>query len=63
MRFDRFSRSVSDLVRSLEEFCRLGVAFVSIHEQIETSSPTGHLSYYLTWISSPLYVTRSIGQH
>ena len=45
MRFDRFSRSVSDLVRSLEEFCGLGVAFVSIHEQIDTSSPTGRVVF------------------
>lgn len=44
-RFDRFSRSVSDLVRSLEEFRALGVAFVSIHEQIDTSSPTGRVVF------------------
>ena len=44
-RFDRFSRSVSDLVRSLEEFRGLGVAFISIHEQIDTSSPTGRVVF------------------
>ncbi len=44
-RFDRFSRSVSDLVRSLEEFRALGIAFVSIHEQIDTSSPTGRVVF------------------
>lgn len=44
-RFDRFSRSVSDLVRSLDEFRALGVAFVSIHEQIDTSSPTGRIVF------------------
>lgn len=44
-RFDRFSRSVSDLVRSLEEFRALGVAFISIHEQIDTSSPTGRVVF------------------
>lgn len=44
-RFDRFSRSVSDLVRSLEEFRAIGVAFVSIHEQIDTSSPTGRVVF------------------
>jgi DNA invertase Pin-like site-specific DNA recombinase len=44
-RFDRFSRSVSDLVRSLEEFRALGIAFVSIHEQIDTGSPTGRVVF------------------
>jgi DNA invertase Pin-like site-specific DNA recombinase len=44
-RFDRLSRSVSDLVRSLEEFRALGVAFVSIHEQIDTNSPTGRVVF------------------
>lgn len=27
------------------EFCALGVAFVSIHEQIDTSSPTGRVVF------------------
>lgn len=44
-RFDRFSRSITDLVASLEEFRALGVAFVSIHEQIDTSSPTGRVVF------------------
>jgi len=44
-RFDRFSRSVSNLVRALEEFRGLGVAFISIHEQIDTSSPTGRVVF------------------
>jgi DNA invertase Pin-like site-specific DNA recombinase len=44
-RFDRFSRSITDLVASLEEFRVLGVAFVSIHEQIDTSSPTGRVVF------------------
>jgi DNA invertase Pin-like site-specific DNA recombinase len=44
-RFDRFSRSITDLVAALEEFRALGVAFVSIHEQIDTSSPTGRVVF------------------
>lgn len=44
-RFDRFSRSIADLVTSLEEFRALGVAFVSIHEQIDTTSPTGRVVF------------------
>lgn len=44
-RFDRFSRSITDLVASLEEFRVLGVAFVSIHEQIDTGSPTGRVVF------------------
>ena len=44
-RFDRFSRSIADLVASLEEFRSLGIAFVSIHEQIDTSSPTGRVVF------------------
>jgi DNA invertase Pin-like site-specific DNA recombinase len=44
-RFDRFSRSITDLVASLEEFRTLGVAFVSIHEQIDTGSPTGRVVF------------------
>jgi DNA invertase Pin-like site-specific DNA recombinase len=44
-RFDRFSRSITDLVASLEEFRTLGVAFVSIHEQIDTGSPAGRVVF------------------
>lgn len=44
-RFDRFSRSITDLVASLEEFRTLGVAFISIHEQIDTGSPTGRVVF------------------
>lgn len=44
-RFDRFSRSVADLVASLEEFGSLGIGFISIHEQIDTTSPTGRVVF------------------
>ena len=38
-RFDRFARSTKHLVTSLEEFQHLGIAFVSFHENVDTSSP------------------------
>src|SRR5262249_3393724 len=34
-RFDRFARSVSHLLRALEEFSHLGVDFVSLSERID----------------------------
>ena len=44
-KFDRFARSVSHLVRALETFNALGVAFVSLSEQMETSTPTGKMVF------------------
>jgi len=40
-RFDRFARSVSHLLRALEEFSHLGIDFVSLSESIDTSTPMG----------------------
>jgi DNA invertase Pin-like site-specific DNA recombinase len=40
-KFDRFARSVSHLLRALEEFRILGIEFVSLSEQMDTSTPTG----------------------
>src|SRR6266849_7244211 len=40
-RFDRFARSVSHLLRALETFNALGVAFVSLSEQMDTTTPAG----------------------
>lgn len=44
-RFDRFSRSVSHLCRSLETFNALDIQFVSLCEQVDTSTPTGKLVF------------------
>jgi DNA invertase Pin-like site-specific DNA recombinase len=44
-RFDRFARSVSHLLRALEEFGHLGVDFVSISEAIDTSTPMGRMVF------------------
>jgi DNA invertase Pin-like site-specific DNA recombinase len=40
-RFDRFARSTSHLIRALDEFRSLGVAFCSFSEALDTSAPTG----------------------
>lgn len=38
-RFDRFARSVRQLVNALEEFRGLGIDFVSHQEAVDTSTP------------------------
>ncbi len=40
-RFDRFARSVKQLVMALEEFKGLGIEFVSLQEALDTSTPMG----------------------
>jgi len=44
-RFDRFARSVSHLLRALESFSALGIQFVSLSEQVDTSTPTGKMVF------------------
>lgn len=44
-RFDRFARSVSHLRRALESFNALGIQFVSLSEQVDTSTPTGKMVF------------------
>jgi DNA invertase Pin-like site-specific DNA recombinase len=44
-RFDRFARSVSHLFRALETFNALGIAFVSLSEQMDTTTPTGKMIF------------------
>jgi DNA invertase Pin-like site-specific DNA recombinase len=44
-KFDRFARSVSHLLRALETFDALGVAFVSLSEQVDTSTPMGKMVF------------------
>lgn len=44
-KFDRFARSVSHLLRALETFDSLGIAFVSLSEQIDTTTPTGKMIF------------------
>lgn len=44
-KFDRFARSVSHLLRALETFRALGVEFVSLSEQVDTSTPMGKMMF------------------
>jgi len=40
-KFDRFARSTRHLLSALEEFDHLGVRFISVQDQVDTSSPMG----------------------
>jgi DNA invertase Pin-like site-specific DNA recombinase len=44
-KFDRFARSVSHLLRALETFSALGIGFVSLSEQMDTTTPTGKMVF------------------
>ena len=44
-RYDRFARSLRQLVNSLEEFRALGIDFISLHEGVDTSTPNGRLVF------------------
>jgi DNA invertase Pin-like site-specific DNA recombinase len=44
-RFDRFARSTRFLLEALELFNSLGIDFVSIRESIDTSTPTGKMTF------------------
>ena len=44
-KFDRFARSVSHLLRALETFGALGIAFVSLSEQMDTTTPAGKMVF------------------
>jgi len=46
-RFDRFSRSVSHLCRALETFDSLGIQFVSMIEQVDTTTSVGKFVFHL----------------
>jgi DNA invertase Pin-like site-specific DNA recombinase len=57
-KFDRFARSTKQLIDALEEFPHLGVDFISITEQIDTSSPMGKAMF--TVISAIAEFERSL---
>ncbi len=44
-RYDRFARSLRQLVNALEEFRCLGIDFISLHEGVDTSTPNGRLVF------------------
>jgi DNA invertase Pin-like site-specific DNA recombinase len=46
-KFDRFARSLRQLVNALELFRKLGIAFVSCTEAIDTSLPHGEMIFQI----------------
>lgn len=46
-KFDRFARSTRHLLAALEEFDYLGVRFISVQDQVDTSSPMGRAMFTL----------------
>jgi DNA invertase Pin-like site-specific DNA recombinase len=44
-RYDRFARSLRQLVNALCEFDSLGIQFISLHEGVDTSTPNGRLVF------------------
>jgi len=57
-RFDRFARSVKQLVMALEEFRTLGIDFVSHQEALDTSTPMGKAMF--TIIAAMAELERSV---
>src|SRR5205823_7352676 len=46
-KFDRFARSLKQLILALEEFKDLGIDFVSYTEHIDTTTPSGELFFQI----------------
>src|SRR5262249_6787284 len=57
-RFDRFARSVKQLVLALEEFRTLGIDFISHQEALDTSTPMGKAMF--TIIAAMAELERSV---
>jgi DNA invertase Pin-like site-specific DNA recombinase len=57
-RFDRFARSTKHLVTALDTFRSLGVAFISLTEQVDTSTPLGQAMF--TIISAMAQLERDV---
>ena len=57
-KFDRFARSVSHLLRALETFRALGIEFLSLSENVCTSTPAGKMVF--TVLGSVAELERSL---
>ncbi|NLV86684.1 MAG: recombinase family protein [Clostridiales bacterium] len=53
-RLDRISRNIGDFAKLIEELEELGISFVSIKEQFDTSSPLGRAMMYIASVFSQL---------
>ncbi|MCI8466093.1 MAG: recombinase family protein [Lachnospiraceae bacterium] len=53
-RLDRISRNISDFSGLIEELDRLDIAFISIKEQFDTSTPMGRAMMYIASVFSQL---------
>ncbi|MDD3335755.1 MAG: recombinase family protein [Eubacteriales bacterium] len=53
-RLDRISRNVSDFSRTLDELHSLGISFVSLREQFDTSTPMGRAMIYISSVFAQL---------
>lgn len=53
-RLDRISRNIGDFAKLIEELNRMGIDFISIKEQFDTSSPMGRAMMYISSVFSQL---------
>lgn len=53
-KFDRFARSVSHLLKALEEFHHLNIRFISVKDQIDTQSPMGKAMFTIIGVMAEL---------
>lgn len=53
-RLDRINRNISDFTGPIDELTKLGVSFVSIREQFDTSTPMGRAMMFIISVFSQL---------
>ena len=53
-RLDRISRNISDFTNLIDELTKLGVSFISIREQFDTSTPMGRAMMFIISVFSQL---------
>ena len=55
-KFDRFARSVSHLLKALEECDHLGIRFISVQDQIDTDRPMGKAMFTIIGTMTELFL-------